>query len=116
MTDAKAEAPILWPPYVKSQLTGKTLLLGKTEGRRTRGLQRMRWLDGITDSMGMSLSNFWEVVGGKGQRSLVCCSTWVCKESDMTWQLNNNNNNRKYIYIFLVIKMSHSYWELGVGK
>ena len=62
----------------------KTLMLGKIEGRRTRGRQRMRWLDGITNSMDMGLGRLQQLV----MDSLVCCSSWGCKELDMTEQLN----------------------------
>ena len=65
--------------------------LGKIEGSRRRGHQRMRWLDGITDSMDMSLSKLWELGTGKGQGSLACCSPWSHEESDVTWRLNNNS-------------------------
>ena len=61
----------------------KTLMLGKIEGRRRRGRQRMRWLDGIIDTMDMGLGGV-----GDGQGGLACCSSWGCKESDTTEQLN----------------------------
>ena len=64
----------------------KTLMLGKIEGRRRKGRQRTRWLDGITDSMDMSLSKLRVMVR---QGSLVCCSPWGHKELDTTERLNS---------------------------
>ena len=69
-------------PMRRADSLGKILMLGKVEGRRRRGQQRMRWLDGITNSRDMNLS---QIPGdNKGQGNLECCSPWGCKELDTT--------------------------------
>ena len=78
----------------------KTLMLGKTEGRRRRWWQRMKWLDGITNSIDMSLSKLQELVLN---RKPGCCSPWGCKESDTTeglnWYIYDHVNIALYILI-----------------
>ena len=89
--DAKVETPVLWPPHAKSWLIGKDSDAGRDSGQEERGWQRMRWLDGITDSMDASLSELrlWvNSVVGDGQGGLACCNSRGRKESDTTERLN----------------------------
>ena len=81
-TDAEAETPILWPPNVKNRFIRKDPDAGKDWRQEERGWQRMRWLDGITNPMDMSVGV------GDEQGSLACCSPWGRKESDTTERLN----------------------------
>ena len=87
-TDAEAEAPILWPPDVKSQLTGKDPDAGKDRIQEEKGMtedEMVGWHHRLNGH------EFGQAPGdGEGQGSLVCCSPWGCKELDMTKRLNSN--------------------------
>ena len=77
----------------------KTLMLGGIGGKTRRGRQRMRWLDGITDSVDMSLSKLQELVMDR-QGGLACRSPWSRKESDTTEQLNRTELNLWGVYYY----------------
>ena len=85
---------------MKGDSLEKTLMLGKIEGGRRRGRQRMRWLDGVIDSMDLSLNKLQEIV-----KDGACCSPWGRKELDMTEQLNMNSSDGcevRKIYLLLL--------------
>ena len=97
-----AEAPVLGAHLMQRANSLERLILGKIEGR-WRGWQRIRWLDGITDSMHMSLSKIQEMVEGQG--SLACCSPWGHKELDTTVWLNKTTKEPKWL--------AWAFWELS---
>ena len=88
-TDAEAETPYFGHLMQRADSLEKTLMLGGIEGRKRRGQQRTRWLDGITDSMDVSLS--------QGQGGLVGCSSWVHRDRHDLERLNSNKYKMKML-------------------
>ena len=111
-----AEALILWPPDAKSQLIKKTLLLGKTEGRRRRGQQRTRWLHGITDSMDISMIKLLETV--KDREAWHAAAHGIAKSQTRlsNWTTNYINAHflvlKVVLWLYKVLPLGEALWRI----